>query len=115
MPTKIIGKADWFAETGTEGVLWAVIEDGKQGYDGLNILKEGDCLTIWNEDGSIAFCGLIQPNYTIGYQPYPLNPQNGQPAALGMWVHWTQDGWQPDDWARLFIRESTLCAELIKK
>ena len=115
MANKIIGTTEWFAETGSEGVCWAVHENGKIGYDGLNFLDEGDYLTIWNENGSIVFRGKIQPNYRIGYQPYPMNPKLGQPCALGFWIHWTQKDWQPDDWARLFIRDVPLRAELIKR
>jgi hypothetical protein len=46
----IKGKLDPFFETGTEGVIWSVYEDGKQGYAGLHCLQYGDYLTIFDPD-----------------------------------------------------------------
>ncbi|MBI5421031.1 MAG: hypothetical protein HZA35_01825 [Parcubacteria group bacterium] len=94
-----------FFETGCEGVMWVFIEDGKHGYAAIHDIEDGDMLSIYNEDGSVAFEGKIVSDWEIGYAEYPMNPGHGQPTALGYWIHWTQKGWTPDDWARLFIRE----------
>lgn len=57
----IYGALEAFAETGTEGVLWAVHEYGAAGYDGLHILKDGDMLTIYSavRDGAVAWEGTL--------------------------------------------------------
>lgn len=47
---KIQGRGEAYWETGTEGVLWAVIDDQKPDYDGLYVLKDGDHLTIFDRD-----------------------------------------------------------------
>ena len=47
--TTITGVLDAYFETGTEGVIWSVYEDGKTGYDGLNCLHTGDHLTIYDK------------------------------------------------------------------
>ena len=108
-----------FFETGCEGVVWVFYEDEKKNmWDAFNSLEKGDWLKIYNEDGSLAFEGKINPDHKIGWKEYPLNPGHGQPSALDYWIHWTQKNWKPDDWARLFIRnegENLLRAEYIKK
>lgn len=98
------GVLEDFFETGTEGVCWAVYEDGKQGYDGLHLLERGDHLRVTDETGAVRFEGFIEPDFGKGWTEYPRNPGYGQPCALGMWIHWTQAGWEPDDWAALFMR-----------
>lgn len=95
-----------FFETGTEGVCWSVYEDGKQGYEGLHLLGEGHHLRVTDETGTVRFEGSIEPDCEKGWMEYPGRPGEGygQPCALGMWIHWTQAGWEPDDWAALFFR-----------
>lgn len=51
------------------------------------------------------FDGVVDEDRETGYAEYPRNPGSGQPAALGLWIHWTQRGFAPDDWARFFVRE----------
>lgn len=97
------GRLDYWFETGTEGVEWILYEDGKNGYDGIVLPEDGDYLEIYNEDGSILWSGVVEQDFEVGYQPYPDNPELGQPCALGMWIHWTQKGFEPDVWARFFM------------
>ena len=97
--------ADFF-ETGTEGVCWAVYEDGKQSYDGLHLLGPRNHLRVTDETGAVRFDGYIDPDAEKGWMEYPGRPGEGygQPAALGYWIHWIQAGWEPDEWAALFFR-----------
>ncbi len=55
----IFGALEPFCETGTEGVIWSISEYGKSGYDGLNVLKDGDRLTVYKNvrDGEIEWEG----------------------------------------------------------
>lgn len=55
----IFGALEPFCETGTEGVIWSISEYGKNGYDGLNVLKDGDKLTVYKNvrNGEIEWEG----------------------------------------------------------
>lgn len=98
----------WF-ETGMEGVRWAIQLDGVDGYSGLVLLEAGDKLTVTNPNGDILFDGIIDPNCEIGRRPRAPGSSFQQPAALGLWIHWTQEGFSPDSWARLFVRCDNRC------
>lgn len=105
-----VGVLEDFFETGSEGTWWCIVRDLEPGekdepYARLVMLQKGDEFTVFNGDGSERFTCIIEPDYQIGYEPYPNNPSLGQPIALGRWIHWTQKGWQPDDWASLFMPE----------
>lgn len=105
---EIYGKPHAYFETGTEGVYWAVIEDNVSGYEGLHILENGDHLTIYsnNVEGQALFSDFINKDTVTGLQPRPFNPDFKQQVALGMWVHWIQEGYDPDKWAEFFINEN---------
>lgn len=95
----IHGKLEPFFETGTEGVLWAVHEYNKPGYEGLNILKNGDRLTVYSKvfDGEVAAESTLQlsplPGKVAYHPQYVIDvanmPQNNDPA--------------PNTMARLFV------------
>ncbi|MEK7546177.1 MAG: hypothetical protein AAB554_03845 [Patescibacteria group bacterium] len=97
-----------YFETGTAGVCWAVYEDGKSGYESLHLLETGDYLRVTDETGTVRFEGYIVEDCHKGWREYPANPGYGQPCALGHWIHWTQGGWEPDEWAALFLRQYLL-------
>jgi hypothetical protein len=100
----IYGVLEDFFETGTEGVIWSVVSDDARGYEALYPIEEGDHLTILDTVGHKLWAGKIRCDRKSGWRRYPLNPKCGQPCALGHWVHWSQQGFKPNDWARYFIR-----------
>lgn len=117
---KVTGALDIYFETGSEGVFWVIYDENQKDFYGLTLVEQGDYLKVFDEDDTVLFDGEIVPDYETGWMEYPLNPGSGlgQQCALGWWVHWIQKGWQPDDWASLFIRgkdEPKLRAELVKK
>lgn len=57
----VFGSTYAFAETGTEGPIWSVNEYGKNSYDALNCLEDGDKLTVYSNvrDGEIDWQGRL--------------------------------------------------------
>lgn len=100
------GFLDLFCETGSEGFHWIVTEYiyRKHPYEDQVHLKIGDHLTIFDDNDAVLWQGEIKYDREIGYKPYPRNPKNGQQQALGCWVNGIQEGFEPDDWAKLFFR-----------
>lgn len=113
--TLIKGTLDSFSETGTEGIIWSVYEDGKQGYNGFHCLKKSDHLTIFDptDTSVVLWDGNIDLEYKRNYYPFPANPQYGQQAIQGLWVNGIQRDVEPDDWGKWFFNHYP--CELIKK
>jgi hypothetical protein len=58
----IFGSLEPFSETGTEGIVWSICEYGKDGYDALHCLKNGDRLTVYSDvrDGEVEWEGKLE-------------------------------------------------------
>lgn len=112
------GAAFLFSETGTEGGWWAMQEDGflsedgvHWSYEGVRELEEGDDFTVFADDGSVLWHGIIHQNTTTELIPRQVvrndklvNHQTWkQQIAGGMWVHWVQAGIDPVAWGELFV------------
>ena len=94
-----------WAESGTEGVFWAIQDDRHPlSYDGLNVIDEGDHLTILNNQQEVLWSGVIEKDISTGSVPRPSKADWNQQVALGWWVHWIQKGFAPDKWADFFDR-----------
>ena len=106
----IKGKLESFWETGTEGVIWSLYMDGKEGYDALYTIKEGDYIKIYDEEDKLMYEGDIIEDRFSNWFSYPMNPILGQQAAGCYLVHWVQADVSPDTWCHWFNR--TLRAEI---
>jgi hypothetical protein len=107
------------SETGTEGGLWAMQEDGfadKYGYwsyEGLRYLEEGDDFAVFAKHRNVLWHGIIHGGSKTGRIPRQVI-RNGklvnhrawkQQVVGGMWVHRVQKGMGPEAWGELFMGE----------
>ena len=107
MTNIIKGKLEPFFETGTEGTIWSVYEDGKEGHNGLHCLEYGDFLRIFDseETTKVVWEGRIDYDWKINFRPYPMNPEYGQQEVLGFWVHGIQKDVNPEVWGTWFFKQ----------
>lgn len=113
MAEKIKGTLNPYFETGTEGVIWSLNEDYKNGYDALVILEAGDELTVFDNYGNIEYRGIVTPDYEMCLTTSRFNPAHVQPSVGGLWVHWLQSGLEPNLWLSYFTRNCR--AEILRK
>ena len=98
---RVVGLLDPFFETGTEGIIWSVIDDDARGYDALAPLIDGDYLFIEDLERAIVWEGEIKFEYTSNY--VKRGASGGQQAVFGYWVHGIQEGVEPETWATWFM------------
>jgi hypothetical protein len=69
----VYGALEPFFETGTEGVIWSLLEYGKTGYDALHSVSNDDNLTVYKSvtDGNIHWQGTL--DLTALQKPQPLS------------------------------------------
>src|SRR6516165_170800 len=101
-----------YSETGTEGGWWAmqedgfVTEDGDWKYEGLRYLEEGDDFTVFADDDTVLFNGIIYQDTRTRAIPRQLIQKGSlmndrtrkQQVVSGMWVHWVQKDLDPQVW-----------------
>lgn len=116
--TEMQGYCFLFSETGTEGGSWAMQKDGfkdadgiHESYEGLEYLHEGDDFTVYAEDGSVLWNGIIKYDRTTNLCNHCIfrngkwveAPTWQQQVVHNMWVHWLQAGVDPEQWSELFM------------
>ncbi len=90
-----------YFETGMEGMEWTVYrKPSPSRTERLLFLEAGDIIWIRDKSGKTLYVGMIIPDSSKGR----MTPDS-RPQALGLYIHWTQSGFQPDDWARFFFQE----------
>lgn len=99
----IFGSLEPYAETGTEGIIWAVSEYGQTGYDGLHLLENGDNLTVYKNvtDGNVAWQGAVsfnekQKSFTV---------HNG---AMTTDTDRTPEHMEPSKWQQMYWNKNRL-------
>jgi hypothetical protein len=102
----ICGVAFPLRETGSDLLLWAIQADSDPGYHGVRCIGAGDLLSIASPEGAILFAGRIDPDYETGAILRREFDFRKAIRALNSWTHWSQRGWSPNDWARLFLDET---------
>lgn len=68
---QIEGKLFGWFETGLEGLVWALEQEGIAGYDGLFIIEEGDHLVISSPSGQVLFDDYIVTDTELGKEQRP--------------------------------------------
>lgn len=106
MPDVLTGTLSFFSGKDSDVMLWLFIKDDAESLESVRLIKEGDWLTIFTEEGGVLFNEMVECDLS-----------EEKRRAIGFRVCWTQKGWEPDDWARLFIRgkEKPFRAELRKR
>jgi hypothetical protein len=94
----VYGRLEPFAETGTEGVCWAVSDRRVPGYDGLWILQDLDRLMVLDASGLPMWYGPVKLEYKR-----QRDPQRAQQHVGGFWVHGLHATLGAEAWANMFF------------
>ena len=79
-------------------------------YECVRYLEEGDDFTVYADDGSALFHGIIHQDSRTGAIPRQIirngklvnDPAWKQQVVCGLWVYWSQKGVDPEVWGELF-------------
>lgn len=94
-------------ETGMEGVNWILMDNEKDAPNHVSEasveIETGDHLKIKNKEGIVIFDSIIVRNKTSNHRC--RNGGYTQQVAAGVYCHWLQHGFSPDEWAELFNQQ----------
>lgn len=112
MPKALEGYLYGYFETGYEGTYWVFLENeinncsntGKSPYDYMHFLEDGDYLEVF-KDGKLFWSGVIKQDSKTNKKQSPYNPNWWQQVSCNRWVHWIQEGFDHDEWGKMFFRQ----------
>lgn len=104
--TEYKGKLYAFAETGTEGFMWMLRQDGEhwKPYEDLVNLEGGGFLTVYDKNNNIIWSGDIKCDYEKN--AVSCNSWSKQPQVFGYWCHWFHPDLDAETWAKWFFDEN---------
>ncbi len=97
MKVKYVGHIHGHSDPSSEGLRWILLEDLSQSGKNKSPtriveIEADDRLIIYDENRSVIFNDIIQPNYLAGLFP-----------VFGFRINWVQQNFDPDRWILLFI------------
>jgi len=100
---KIEGRLEAYAADPARGVLWSIHEDGRPGQEGVHPLLNGNFLTVYGEEGTILWSGIVDLDFELLQVPDFQDPTKMKQQVLGRWVHGAQKYEDPEVWAQMFF------------
>lgn len=97
-----------FSETGTEGTIWCIQINGRNGAGGLHALRDGDVLRVFNDKArkKKVWEGTVALDYQKSRKPNPyIRTWVAQWVDQIGTVHGLQKGVTPAIWAKMFLDE----------
>lgn len=95
-----------YYETGLEGTLWCLKEDGVDGWDGLHPIEKGNILTVFNDHArsDIIWTDAVELELDRERQAAYLKACKYSPS-LGPWGYGLPTNIHPFDWVEMFSKE----------
>jgi hypothetical protein len=100
-----------YFQTGTDRVLWGIVNLATSASGEVHCLQDNDYLTVYGTNGQIRWEGLIHFEYKRNN-----SPRRGfwtRQVVMGYVVHGCQRNCEPEKWAEMFFEK--LPATLRKK
>lgn len=105
MSKTYIGELDAYCNFGTDGVLWALYDDNRNGPSSTHFIKSGDYLKVLDNKDTVVWEGTIQFEYQRRFRNYPTNPEYGQQEVFGFWVNGFEETLAPEVWGDWFFKK----------
>lgn len=114
--TELVGNLTAHFETGSEGIIWAFEEAGKEGYDGFHSITNDSVLTVFNDAArtDVLWQGEINLNYErdISVKQIVGLTQPVQCQLIGLTtVNGLPDNCDEQSWLKMFKSEKPAILE----